>query len=61
MTERTDERDNQPEVEAGSTTILTPGVEENPDEVTGGPADEDEVLGEAAYLADPAEHQGGDA
>lgn len=37
--------------------VVTPGVDENPDDVAGEPVDEAEVLGDAAYLADPAEHQ----
>ncbi|MFG1872163.1 hypothetical protein [Micromonospora arborensis] len=36
---------------------VTPGVEEDPETVTGEPVDESQVLGDAAYLADPAEHQ----
>lgn len=37
--------------------IITPGDEEDPEEVSGEPVDEAEVLGEFAWLADPAAHQ----
>lgn len=39
--------------------VITPGVDEDPDEVSGDPVDEAEILGEFAHLADPAVHQGG--
>lgn len=41
--------------------VITAGVDEDPEEVSGEAVDEAELLGEFAYLADPAAHQGGDA
>ncbi|MGC4886712.1 hypothetical protein [Micromonospora sp. DT227] len=37
--------------------VITAGVEEDPETVTGEPVDEAQVLGDAVHLADPAEHQ----
>ncbi|MFG3710874.1 hypothetical protein [Micromonospora sp. NPDC047730] len=46
------------EQELKPTVVITPGDDENPEDVTGEPVDEAEVLGDATHLADPAEHQG---
>lgn len=47
------------EQDTGPRIVITPGDEENPEDVSGEPVDEAEVLGDAAWLADPAVHQGG--
>lgn len=36
--------------------VITPGDDENPDDVAGELVDEAEVLGDAVWLADPANH-----
>ncbi|MEW2383391.1 hypothetical protein AB0873_15050 [Micromonospora sp. NPDC047707] len=39
------------------TVVITPGVDEDPLQVSGEAVDERDVLGDAAALADPAAHQ----
>ncbi|SCL15033.1 hypothetical protein [Micromonospora inyonensis] len=41
--------------------VITPGIDEDPDEISGDAVDERDVLGEYAPLADPAAHQYGNA
>lgn len=59
MDEQKHDGQEQPQEEPN--IVVTPGVDEDPEQVSGEAVDEADVLGDAAPLADPAAHQNGDA